>query len=180
MNKNLKLSYILFLSFFAIIIAWNTLASFFRGVGVNYVALLAITLTLLILILTDSELFDRTKDLFITVVVFTALEFFIYMIFEFGIGDYKTWEVFVGFQIAFSVFAILFLGYTIFRLIMEIKDKKIRFVEFLLGSDKITYKEKKAKELTNGSLEEKPNKMPHEETEKEDTVVIVDTDSAEE
>ena len=53
--------------------------------------------------------------------------------------------------------ALLFLGYTIFRLVCEINGKKVAFVEALLGG-KPAKKERQSKELSNGSLDDKPKK----------------------
>ena len=47
MNKNLKISYILFFVFSAIVIAFRTLASFFGGVGLNFVAMIALVMVVL-------------------------------------------------------------------------------------------------------------------------------------
>ena len=66
MTKNLKLSFILFFIFSAILIAWNTLASFFCGVAINYVGIVGILFVNLLLVMTDKTLFNRIKDLFFT------------------------------------------------------------------------------------------------------------------
>lgn len=62
-----------------------------------------------------------------------------------------------------------------FRFTMDILGKKVHCIEVLLGNEKRNKvkKEKKAKELTNGSLEEKPNKQSKMS---EETVSQADTD----
>lgn len=174
MTKNLKLAFILFSVFFGIIMAWNTLANFFSGVGLNYVAILVILALILMLILTDKFVASRTKELFISVIVFAVLEFLIYFIFEFGIGSFKVWEVFHNFQKVFSFLALLVFAYIAFRVICEVKGVKFGFIEVMLGNEKRAPKQKKAKELSNGSLEDKPNHTVeeiHEESTEENVVI---------
>ena len=158
MTKNLKLSFILYIIFYSVIIAWATLSAFFHGVGINFVALIVILALLLTIKLTDEFASKRTKDMFWASVVFAGLEFLIYFIFEFGIGSIKVMNVFWVFQKIFTAFAILAFAYVIFRFITELKGVKFTFVEVVLGNEKITRKAKSNKELSNGSLEDKPNK----------------------
>ncbi|MBR2969982.1 MAG: hypothetical protein IKC49_02895 [Clostridia bacterium] len=155
MTKNLKLSFILYLSYFAVVIAFSTIANFFNGVGIGFIGLVGILTTMLIMVFTDKYIMNRTKELFITICAFTALEFLVYFILEFNIGNLKTWKVFSVFQHIFSFFAIIFFAYTVFRFICEMKNIKIGFIEILLGNGKAN-KIKKAKELSNGCLEDKP------------------------
>lgn len=156
MSKNLKSSFVLFVIAFSIIIAWNTLLSFFGGVGVAFVALLILTGILIFLNVTDKEVFNRTKDLFIALCVFDILEFTVYFIFEFQVGSYKTLSAFYVFQSILALFAILLLGYLTFRFVCEHNGKKFQFIEIMLGNVKVGSKVKKAREISNGSLEEKP------------------------
>ena len=55
MSKSLKLSYIYMFIFSAIIIAWQTLSSLFNGVALNFVALLGLVFTILLMIFKDKE-----------------------------------------------------------------------------------------------------------------------------
>lgn len=182
MTKNLKYSFILFAVFFGIVIAWNTLASFFNGVGINFVALLVVLSLIVMLFITDSFVAKRTRELLIACCVFAALEFLIYFIFEFGIGSLKTFKVFTVFQNIFSFVGILMAGYLAFRFICEIKGVKFGFVEMLLGNEKRVPKQKKAKELSNGSLEDKPNHSNFETTEPQHSNdnIIVEEENMEE
>lgn len=157
MTKNLKLTFILYAVFFAIIMAWNTLSQFFFGAGLNFVALLVILAVILIMYLTDKFVASRTRDLFYSIIAFAVLEFLVYFVFEFGIGSYKTWEGFANFQNILTFFAILFFAYLVFKVICEIKGLRFGIIEFILGNSKKSPKQKKAKELSNGSLEDKPN-----------------------
>ena len=157
MNKNLKLSYILLFSFSAMLLAFKTLSAFFCGVGINFVALLGIVFAVLLICLKDKEIMKRIRDLFILACTFCVMELIIYFAYEFGHGE--TLKGFEIYQNIISFLGILFLIYLCFRFATEVIDKKIKFIEIMLGNEKRQpKKEKKAKELTNGSLEDKPNK----------------------
>ena len=183
MSKNLKYAFILFSVFFGIVIAWNTLASFFNGVGVNFVALLVVLALIVMLFITDSFVAKRTRELLIACCTFAVLELFIYLIFEFGIGSIKTFHVFSIFQNVFSFVGILMGAYLAFRIICEVKGVKFGLIEILLGNEKRVRKEKKAKELSNGSLEDKPNHSQNEtidEQPADENVIIVESENNEE
>ena len=178
MTKNLKLSYILFFTFSAILIAWNTLTSFFSGVAINYVGIVGILFVNLLLVLTDKELFKRIKDLFLISCVFCALEILVYFVFEFGCTDLNVLKGFLVYQNILTLFGLFFFAYVAFRFITEYKNIKIKFVEVMLGNEKRNVKQKKAKEISNGCLEEKPNQkcnennLPEEENNNEEIEII--------
>lgn len=171
MNKNVKLSYILFFVFCGILIAWNTLMNFFGGVAINFVAVIGLTFTVSLLFIKDKEVFKRVKDLFFISCGFCLLELIVYFAFEFGWNsDFATLKGFLIYQNVITCFGFLFLAYVAFRFICEVKDKKIKFIEIMLGNEKRSIKAKKAKEVSNGSLEEKPNKHNNEDN------VIIETE----
>ncbi len=178
MTKNLKLSFILYLAFFAVVIAFNALMAFFSGAGVAFVGLVGLVTTMLILIFVDKHVFNRTKDLFVLICILTIFEFLVYFVLDFRIGNENTWRVFLGMQNVLSFIALLCFAYTVFRLLMEIKEIKIGFVEFILGNPTREVKPKKAKELTNGCLEDKPNNhfTPSTEDDSEDESVVIEED----
>lgn len=170
MSKNLKLSYALVFAAIAISLAWNTLLNFFNGVGLSFVAYLGIVLVLLIVVLTDKSTRKRMIDLFVVAAVFLALESIIYFVLEFRAtnlqmlsleleyGQPNVLKGMIVYQNVIACLALLFLGYTIFRLVCEINGKKVAFVEALLGGEKPAKKERQSKELSNGSLDDKPKK----------------------
>ena len=170
MNKNLKLTFILSLILFAIVIAWNTFVAYFSGAGINFIAVLGLFVVILALYLTDNYVRSRTKELFIVSAVFTGLEFIVYLVTEFRIGGYEGLYAFSIVQSVYAMFAIVFFAYTIFRLFAELKGVKFGFIETILGNNKAERKAKKAKEFANGSLEEKPSKVV---VESEDEEIIV-------
>ncbi len=158
MSKNLKIAYILSLVLASIIIAWGTLSNYFTGVGVCFVAVLGILIALIILLLTDNFVKSRIKDLFIISSVFVFLEFFVYFLIEFALINYDGIVGMQRYQMIISILAFIFLIYITFRFILDLKDIKISFIETMLGNKERVKKIKTAKELSNGSLEDKPNK----------------------
>ena len=177
MNKNLKLSFILFILAAAIIVAWRTLQKFFSGVGLNFVAQLIIVALLIGLAINNKYIYNRIKDLFFTLCFLTLLELIVYFAFEFAI---KTVDIgFLVYQNILSVLGILFLCYTMFRFITESKEVKIGFIEFILGNGKPAKQPKKAKELTNGTLEEKPNSVKEDVLSEKQTIKTEDVEISE-
>ena len=184
MNKNLKLSYILFFVFSAVLIAWKTLTSFFGGVAINFLALMGLLFVTLLLLFNEKDLFKRIKDLFLICCAFCVLEIFVYCVFELGWGDLKTYKSFLTYQSVLSILGLIFFFYIAFRFICEIKNKKIRIIEIMLGNEKPSIKAKKQKEVDNGSLEDKPNRKVNEEVINELTIdeenIIIEDDSTDE
>lgn len=158
MSKNLKLSYVLLLVFTAIIVSFRTLLNFFGGVGLSFVALFTILTILLYLLLTDEYVKNRIKDMFIIVCVFVFFEFMIYIVFEFGVSNVSVIRAFLIMQNVLTALGLIFLCYVFMRMFLDLKGVKLSFIEIMLGNEKRNKTPKKAKELTNGSLEEKPNK----------------------
>lgn len=159
MTKNLKICFLLSFILSVVVIAWHTLTNFFCGVGLNYVAVITSIAIMLSIILFDKHTFSRFGDIFFICCIFAILETIIYFPYEFG-GCFnpKVAVVFFNMQNVFTFFGILFLAYIAFRFITESKNIRIGFVEILLRNEKLpkNKKEKKSKEFSNGSLEEKP------------------------
>lgn len=184
MNKNLKLSYVMFFVFSAVLIAWKTLSSFFCGVAINFLALLGLLFVTLMLLFNDKTLFKRIKDLFLICCAFCVLEILVYFVLEFGLGNLKTYKSILGYQNVLSILGLLFFFYIAFRFICEFKNKKIRIIEIMLGNEKPSIKAKKQKEVDNGSLEDKPNRKVHDEfindTTDDENIIIENDSNAEE
>ena len=159
MTKNLKICFLLSFILSVVIIAWHTLTNFFGGVGLNYVAIVTSIAVMLSIILFDKHTFSRFGDIFFICCIFAILETIVYFPYEFGgCFNTKVASVFFNMQNVFTFFGILFLAYIAFRFIIESKNIRITFVEVLLKNEKLpkNKKEKKSKEFSNGSLEEKP------------------------
>ena len=178
MSKNLKLTYILFFAFSAVILAWRTLLNFFNGVAINFVGIIGLLFVVLFLIFQDKNLFKRIKDLFFIACGFCVLELIVYFVFEFGCDNINVIKGFLIYQNVITAIGLLFFAYIAFRFICEYNNKKIKFIEIMLGNEKSASKKgKKAKELTNGSLEDKPNnKIVEEPQTSEENVVIIETE----
>ena len=121
----------------------------------------------------------KIGDLFVLSCVFCLLELFIYFAFEMGWSNLDSIKGFLNYQNVISLFGFLFFAYITLRFIFELNNKKIKFIEVLLGNEKRTAKEKTSKELSNGCLEDKPNKKSfesHEDSQNatEDEVVVIE------
>ena len=159
MTKNLKICFLLSFILSVVIVAWHTLTNFFGGVGLNYVAILVTVAIMLSIILFDKHTFSRFGDIFFVCCIFAIFETIVYFPYEFGgCVNPKVATVFFNLQNVFTFFGILFLAYIAFRFVIESKNIRITFVEVLLRNEKLpkAKKEKKSKEFSNGSLEEKP------------------------
>lgn len=165
MSKNLKLSYILLLIFSAIVVSFRTLLNFFGGVGISFVAMLSIFAVLLFFLLTDEFVKSRIKDMFGAVCFFVLFEFMVYIVFEFGVSNVRVLNAFLILQNVLTALGLIFLCYVFMRMFTDLKGIKLSFIEIMLGNEKRNKTPKKAKELTNGSLEEKPNKKQEEKNE---------------
>ncbi len=157
MSKNLKLSFILLLVFNAICIAWITLLTFFSGAGISFVAIMTIVGILSYIIVIDKDTRSRILDVFVLACLFLILEFVVFCAFEFGWYTTSSLSKFLTYQHVISILSIFYLAYVLFRFFSELSNKKFKFIEIILGNEKIKRKAKANKELTNGSLEEKPN-----------------------
>ena len=173
MSKNLKLSFILYLVFASIVVAFSTLSKFFGGVGVNFVALCAVLVALIVLMCLDADQFKMLKDLFFIACAFLFVEFIEFFALEFKIGGADVAEVFWGIQYVVSLIGLIYFAYIAFRFVSVVKGKKFRFVEAMLTGTKQPKKEKTAKELANGALEDKPNNL-NRDVEEEETVIELD------
>lgn len=158
MTKSLKTCFILSLIFYSIVIAWNTFTSFFSGVGINFVALIGIVIASILISCKNKDTQNRIKDIVFISCLFCLLESVIFFAFEFA--DAETIKGFIIYQNIISILGLIFLAYSTFRFWSELTNKKFKFIEILLGNKcKKPKEKKKAKELTNGCLEEKPNKQ---------------------
>ncbi len=170
MSKNLKLSFIFNFAIACVLVAFKSVSAFF-GLGIAFVAVLVLFSAVLILICTDKLVKTRSLDLFIISAVFTALEFLVFFVLEINSQSITSGAVkgFNGFQSVISAFAVIYFVYVVFRVITELRGNKFTFIEKLLTKSPKQREPKKAKELTNGSLMEKPNKNKEKElTEQED------------
>ena len=107
---------------------------------------------------------------------------FVFLLVEFGLLNYDGIEGMQRYQMVISILSLVYLIYIVFRFLTDLKDIKIGFVEKMLGNQERTKKIKTAKELSNGSLEDKPNKKNIEknqgikESKSEDNMMDIEID----
>ena len=165
MSKNLKLSFILNFALACVVIAFKSFSTFF-GLGLAFVAVLVLFTGVLILLCLDKLCKTRTLDLFIISAVFTALELIIFFVLEINASNVTSSAIkgFGGFQSGVSVLAVFYFVYVVFRIVTELKGNRVTFVEKMLNKTPKPKEPKKAKELTNGSLMEKPKNKEKEQS----------------
>ena len=166
MDKNLKIIYILFLIFSGILVAFNTLTTFFGGVGINFVALITIVFTTTMLA-SKKHCVKKFLDLIIIACLFCLFESVIYFAFElfsFKHVNLRTYQNIV------SIVGLLFFIYSSLRFFLDYTNKKI--LKFNANHKSKHPKEKKAKELINGCLEDKPNNKPVDTIHNNETFII--------
>ena len=176
MSKNLKTTYILFFTFTAIILAWNTLTNFFSGVAINYIAMVGLMFSILLIMLKDNAVWKRVKDLYIAACVFCTMELIVYFAFELGWCSLNAIQGFLVYQSIITIIGIIYCAYLSIRFAFELTNKKIGFIEAMLGNKTSTPKAKRTKEVSNGCLEEKPNNKPAEEVEETKTEPASETE----
>lgn len=167
MDKKLKLSFISLIVLSCVMVAWATLASFFKGGGIALVATMLMLAYLTYCFATDSYVRSRIKDLFFIAIILSALELIIFIITLIAgfAGALKVIEVMSVIQLILSIVWFAFFVYIVFRLIYETNNQRFSVVEKMLGNNtQQTKRVKQSKEFTNGSLEEKPNKQRKEGT----------------
>ena len=157
MTKNLKLNFILSIVFVSIILAWTTLMRFFEGVGINFVALFLIMSTLTFIVISDKFVRSRWMDVFCLLAILFVMEMPVYFAIEFSKEmTIKTALGWMTYQNVISVITFFVTIYMMFRLFLEIKNIRFKFIEVILGNEKFSRAPKRAKELSNGALEDKP------------------------
>lgn len=171
MDRNLKFSLISVVTLACVMLAWRTISAFCNGgMGLGMVALLLVVGLLAYYVVTDAYIRSRVMDLFVLSILFTFMELIVFCASEFGWADYNAIEQFSIYQTFLSIVGFVFLAYSIFRFMYEANNWRFSFIETILGNRKRTKKVKQSKELTNGSLEAKPNRQREEsqEVEKEE------------
>lgn len=154
MEKKFRLICILSLVLAGIAIAWNTLINYFAGVGINFVAVLAIFSIIFMITIDNYTVRKETKDLFIVNLVIVGIETLVFAMEEYFGRFGNIMYIFYVIQCFLSVFAILYFAYIILKMLFASQGRLGGVFHCLFGSK--TKKPKKAKELTNGSLEDKP------------------------
>lgn len=184
MTKNLKLNFILSIVFVSIILTWNTLMRFFVGVGVNFVALFLIMCVLAFIVIADKFVRSRWMDVFCLLTLLFVLEIPVYFALEFSREIALGW---LTYQNVISIITFFVTIYMMFRLFLEIKNIRFKFIEVILGNEKFSREPKRAKELSNGALEDKPGtidqatvEIASEEEKEAENIVVENQENSEE
>lgn len=188
MTKNLKLNFILSIVFVSVILAWTTLMRFFEGVGLNFVALFLVMCTLTFVVISDKFVRSRWMDVFCLLAILFVMEIPVYFAIEFS--KEMTIEIALGwmtYQNVISVITFFVTIYMMFRLFLELKNIRFKFIEVILGNEKISRAPKRAKELSNGALEDKPGtinqasvEIASEEEKISEEIIVENQESSEE
>lgn len=165
-KNNFNKAYVYIIAIFAIGVAISNIISFFHGVGFALIGASLLVILAITNILKDEEHKKRFGDLFIFISIELLMLIILFFAYDFNLNGLTNKFPLVMRNIC-AIYSLLALGYVIFRYVSEIKGKRYKFVEYMLGNyvpdptDKKKTKEKakKNKELENGTLEPKPSSV---------------------
>lgn len=170
-KNNFNKAYIYIIAIFAIGVAISNIISFFSGVGFAFIGASLFLILAIINILKDEENKKRFGDLFILLAIEFLMFIVLFFAYDFNLNGITNKFPLVMRNIC-AIYSLLALGYVIFRYVSEIKGKKYKFVEYMLGNYTPVAREKKEKkakpskeeikknkELENGTLEPKPSSV---------------------
>lgn len=174
-KKSFNKAYMYIIAIFAIGVAMSNVISFFGGVGFALIGS-SVLLFLAISNILKSEDKKRFGDIAVLIVLEFMLFIVLFFAYDFNINGITNKFPLVMRNIC-AIYSILAIAYVLFRYISEIKGKKYKFVEYLLGNytpqprlkkTRASREEaKKNKELENGTLAPKPSSMNASNEEKE-------------
>lgn len=163
-KKDLNLTYIYLMAIFAIGVAMANIIAFFGGVGFALVGAGVLLVLAARKILSSADK-KRFGDIVILITIEILMFIVLFFAYDFNINGITNKFPMVMRNIC-AIYSIFALGYTAFRYLSEIKGKKYKFVEYILGNYTPIKKNKKVKpskemvkknrELENGTLEPKP------------------------
>ena len=167
-QNNFNKAYIFILAIFAIGLAVSNLISFFNGFGIALIGAIVLLVLAIYSVLKDDENKKRFGDIFVLITIEFLMFIVLFFAFDFNIKGITNNFPYVMRNIC-AIYSLLAVVYTIFRYVSEIKGKKFKFVEFMLGNYvpeskknkvKLSKEEiKKNKELENGTFEPKPSSI---------------------
>jgi len=169
-KNNFNKAYIYIIAIFAIGIAISNIISFFNGVGFALIGTSVLLALAISNILKDENNKKRFGDIFLLIILEIMMLIVLFFAYDFNLNGMTNKFPLVMRNI-YAIYSLFATGYVIFRYISEIKGKKYKFVEYLLGNytpeprvkvkkTKLTKEQiKKNKELENGTLEPKPSSI---------------------
>lgn len=185
MEKNsFNKAYMYIIAIFAVGVAMANVIAFFGGVGFALIGA-----SVLLFLALSNILKSENKKRFGDIAVLLILEFMMFVVLFFAY-DFNINGITNNFPLVMrnicAIYSILAISYVMFRYISEIKGKRYKFVEYMLGNytpqprvkkSKPSKEEaKKNKELENGTLAPKPSSV---NAESEQTVAGEDKSTAE-
>lgn len=183
-QKKINLTLIFSLIMFGIGVAFKSIATYFSGFGIPFVAVVVFAVLIIVNGLLVKANRRRLWDVFILAGVSIMFAFIAYCSYEW-VNQFELTTKDVDFInewcIAYAIFSTIFSVYAILRYISEISDKKWNIFEYILflkkvEKRKVTVSEKynrQPKEVINGDLEQKPIKTEAEE-EKQNTLEVAE------
>lgn len=153
MQKNLKISFILLLVFSSMVVAFEQIVSLLHGFSLAYIAEVIISAVLLYFVVRDVPTSSRMKDMYGISFLFLVWETFLF--FSVSIFSWYPKALYILNKIV-VVLALGFIVFILFRLYCELTHKRFSFIEVVLGNERRA--KKASKELSNGSLAEKPKR----------------------
>lgn len=187
-KNNFNKAYVYIISIFAIGIAISNIISFFRGVGFALIGASILFILAIINVFKDESIKKRFNDIFILIAIELFMLIMLFFAYDFNLNGITNKFPLVMRNIC-AIYSLFAMGYVVFRYISEIKGKKYRAIEFLLGNrsavsvkpkkHKLSKEEsKKNKELENGTFEPKPSSIERNSSNDETLVNNADENSA--
>ena len=185
-QKKVNLTLIFSLIMFAIGVAVKSLANYFGGFGIPFVAVIVFAVLMIVNGVVNSSNRRRLWDVFILAGVSLLFALVAYCSYDWVNQlelTMKDVEFVNEWCIAYSIFSTIFLIYGLLRYVSEISDKKWIIFEIILGLKRVEKKAKlqekysrQPKDVVSGDFEEKPNhvqeervEMPKEKVEQEES-----------
>lgn len=174
-QKKVNLTLIFSLIMFAIGIAVKSLANYFGGFGIPFVAVIVFAVLMIVNGFVNSSNRRRLWDMFILAGVSLIFALVAYCSYDWVNQlelTIKDIEFVNEWCIAYSIFSTIFLIYGLLRYVSEISDKKWTIFEIVLGLKRVEKKTKlqerynrQPKDVASGDFEEKPTHVQEERIE---------------
>jgi len=167
MTKSITLSFIFSLIIYGIGIAINSIATYFSGFGIPFIAVLVMAVLFTTYGIMQADSRKRLWDLLILNMVSVLFGLILFCVFEWALTPTIRLYDFVNvFTNVYSVFSLIFFIYTIIRLMFELNNKTFFLTELILGNYKpnrdsnIKKENRQPKEVRLGDVEQKPIEQP--------------------
>ncbi len=170
-QKKVNLSLLFSLIAFALGVGIKGFAGYFGGsFGIPFVAVVTMIALAMFLAFSKKENLKRVVDIIVLDIVIAVLWIIIFCAYDWAIDITSELVDFAQVMMnVISVLSLIFMVWAIFRFYCEFSNKKVKFVEVVLGNEKIERKPKEKKqpkekpvknlkEVENGDLLDKPSR----------------------